>query len=165
MKHTQFKKELNEIRRRAIQELKEALAAHNGKHEWDEDEDLPTMNDGGRLLNVSLTQDGDFVAWILYDGDYEEAWDERTASIDEILQITDAIPLTDEMNDVSGVYPMPVTWVDRDDIENAGYDASNLTQSDLDNIANHMCGSYLNYGFSEDLQNACESYGLKGKED
>lgn len=86
-------------------------------------------------------------------------------SIEDILTITEAIPETDEVKDVSGVYPVPMTWVDRDDIEMQGYDTSEVTQETLGNIANHMAGAYLNYSFTEDLYNACKSYGLKEKED
>lgn len=163
MKHTTFENELNEIRRRAVQELKEALAAHNGRYDYTQFDHLPKI---GGLSKIEVKEA--FLLGDLPTFETEERFitaSDCDLSIEDILTLTDYIVETDEVEDVSGVYPVPVTWVDRDDIENDGFDASHLTRQDLEGIANYMCGSYLDYGFSEDLRNACESYGLKEKED
>ena len=158
MKHTTFKNELRDIRRRAIQELKEAIAAHNGRYDFTQFEFTPIAN-CERVCEARLI-DGNVFAYT------EESFlTLDDLDIYEILGLTTYIAETDEVKDVSGVYPVPVTWVDLDDVEMQGYDTSEVTQETLDNIANHMGGTYLNYSFIEDLDNACKSYGLKEKED
>ena len=161
MKHTTFENELRDIRRRAIQELKEALAAHNGRYDYTQYEFSPTIR--GEKVKEARLYDGEYI--FVDTSESYVALSDKCLTIEEIISLTDYIEPTDEVNDVSGVYPLPVTWVDRDDIESAGFDANEVTQETLENIANHMCGTYLNNGFIEDLQMACEEYGLKEKED
>lgn len=159
MKHTTFENELRDIRRNAINELKDAISAHGGRVEW-EDGHMPFLKhadfDYVEKINERL------LATIIGGGKYVLSVDDM--SIEQIIAITEAIPETDEVKDVSGVYPVPVTWVDLDDVENAGFDTKGLTQADLDEIKDEMAESYLIYGFNEDLINACEDYGLKEKE-
>lgn len=158
MKHSNFENGLNEIRRRAVQELKEALAAHNGRYDFTQFEFTPIVD------NEKVCEARMFTGEVFIETE-ERHLDTEDLTIEDILQLTAFVAETDDVEDVSGVYPVPVTWVDRDDIENAGFDANILTQDDVDVIALRMCGSYINYGFSEDLRNACESYGLKEKDD
>lgn len=164
MKHTTFENELNEIRRRAIAELKDALNAWGGHYSFSTWKKKPKLRWGDYVQKVFIDDKTIRVISVNMQEEEHICCIDRIY-IEEILRITKHIPTTKEVKDVSGVYPVPVTWVDRDDIENADFDASNLTQSDLEGVANHMDGSYLNYGFSEDLRNACESYGLKEMED
>lgn len=161
MKHTTFENELRDIRRRAVQELREALAAHNGRYDYTQYEFSPTIR--GEKVKEARLYDGEYI--FVDTSESYVALSDKCLTIEEIISLTDYIEPTDEVNDVSGVYPLPVTWVDRDDIESAGFDANEVTQETLENIANHMCGTYLNNGFIEDLQMACEEYGLKEKED
>ena len=158
MKHTTFENELRDIRRRAIQELKEALSAHNGRYDFTQFEFTP-------IVNCERVCEARLIGGNVFAYTEESFLTLDDLDIYEILGLTTYIAETDEVKDVSGVYPVPVTWVDLDDVEMQGYDTSEVTQETLDNIANHMCGSYLNYSFSEDLDNACKSYGLKEKED
>ena len=160
MKHTTFENELRDIRRRAVQELKEAIAAHNGRYDFTQFEFTPIV-DNEKVCEARMFTGEVFIET----EERHHPFDTEDLTIEDILQLTAFVAETDDVEDVSGVYPVPVTWVDRDDIEGTGYDASDVTQETLDNIANHMCGSYLNYGFSEDLQMACEDCGLKEKED
>ena len=158
MKHTTFENELRDIKRRAVRELYEAIKAHNGEIDFTKYDKCPIL-DGEKVCVIRAFDDLSFI-----DTEYSYlTTDDLT--IEDILYIIGTIPETDEVKDVSGVYPVPVTWVDRDDIEMQGYDTSEVTQETLDNIANHMGGSYLDYSFSEDLDYACKSYGLKEKED
>ena len=66
---------------------------------------------------------------------------------------------------MSGVYPVPVTWVDRDDIEMQGFKTDGITQKDLEKLAERMCDIYNNGDFCSDLDLACKDCGLKEKED
>ena len=166
MKHTKFENELRDIRRRVVEELKNAIKVYGfgiNFYQHKEEVKLPKAMATLEYINA----DGTMKVWL--DRNFMDNISKyikiEDLSIEDILTITEAIPETDEVKDVSGVYPVPVTWVDRDDIESAGYDASEVTQETLDNIANHMGGSYLNYSFNDDLGNACKSYGLKEKED
>lgn len=158
MKHSNFENELGDIRRRAVQELKEALAAHNGRYDFTQFEFTPIVD------NEKVCEARMFTGEVFIETE-ERHLDTEDLTIEDILQLTAFVAETDDVDDVSGVYPVPVTWIDRDDIESAGFDANEVTQETLENIANHMCGTFLNNGFIEDLQMACEEYGLEEKDD
>lgn len=161
MKHTTFENELRDIRRRALKELKEAIAAHNGRYDYTQYEFAPTMR-GEKVCEARLYDGQVFVDTT----DSYIAVNESRLTIEEIISLTEYIEPTDEVKDVSGAYPVPVTWVDRDDIESADFDASGITQDDLVKISEQMQNSYLYSGqFIEDVQYACKQCGLKEKED
>lgn len=158
MRHTTFENELRNIRRRSEQELKEALAAHNGKYDYTKFEFSPIVNNEkvceARLVDGNVFIDTEYCFLTPND-----------LTIDEILELTTYIPETDEVKDVSGVYPIPVTWVDRDDIEMQGFNTDGMTQKDLEKLAERMCDIYNNGDFCSDLDLACKDCGLKEKED
>lgn len=152
MKHTTFENELRDIRRRAINELKEAIKAHG--NEYDFGKEVVYLKCGMKCKWISLAG---FAT--IFVGNEEikihqniNAFD--VLPIEDIIAITEAIPETDEVKDVSGVYPVPVTWVDGDDIENIGYSGIGLTQELLQSVAEEMCESYLNSGYVDDLEYA-----------
>jgi hypothetical protein len=95
----------------------------------------------------------------------ERHLDTEDLTIEDILQLTAFVAETDDVEDVSGVYPAPVTWVDRDDIEMQGFKTEGMTQKDLDKLAERMCDIYNNGDFCSDLDLACKDCGLKEKED
>lgn len=158
MKHTTFEAQLQEIRRRAVQELKEALAAHNGRYDFTQFEFTPIAN-CEKVCEARLI-DGNVFAYT------EESFlTLDDLDIYEILGLTTYIAETDDVKDVSGVYPVPVTWVDRDDIEMQGFNTDGMTQKDLEKLAERMCDIYNNGDFWSDLDLACKDCGLKEKED
>lgn len=125
MKHTTFENELNEIRRRAIKELLTAIKAYGfgiNFYQHDEEVKLPKAMATLEYINA----DGTMKVWL--DRNFMDNLSKyikiEDLSIEDILTITEAIPDTDEVKDVSGVYPVPVTWVDTDDIEINGFDTS-----------------------------------------
>lgn len=158
MKHTTFENELNEIRRRAVQELKEALAAHNGIYDFTQYEFTPIV-DNEKVCEARLFEGEVFIET------EERHLDTEDLTIEDILQLTAFVAETDEVEDVSGVYPVPVTWVDRDDIEMQGFNTEGMTQKDLEKLAERMCDIYNNGDFCSDLDLACKDCGLKEKED
>lgn len=163
MKHTTFENELRDIRRRAVQELKEALAAHNGRYDYSQFDHLPKI---GGLSKIEVKEA--FLLGDLPTFETEERFitaSDCDLSIEDIITLTDYIAETDEVEDVSGVYPVPVTWVDRDDIEMQGFNTDNMTQKDLEKLAERMCDIYNNGDFCSDLDLACKDCGLKEKED
>lgn len=160
MKHTTFENELNEIRRRAVQELKEALAAHNGKFSFTKI--YPPIIENGKVCQAEISDGKVFIST-------EETYfrtDELT--IEDILLITEFIPETGKVKDVSGVYPVPVTWIDPDDIKSEGFDTSDLTQEKLNRIAEIMqeysCLPTQYDIRTSDLYAACTKVELKQKE-
>lgn len=161
MKHTTFENELRDIRRRAVQELKEALAAHNGIYDYTQFEFTPIV-DNEKVCEARLI-DGNVFAYT------EESFlTLDDLDIYEILGLTTYIAETDEVKDVSGVYPVHVTWVDCDDIESEGFDTSDLTQEKLDRIAEIMqeysCLPTQYDIRTSDLYAACTKVELKQKE-
>ena len=163
MKHTTFENELNEIRRRAVQELKEALAAHNGRYDFTQFDHLPKI---GGLNKIEVKEA--FLLGDLPTFETEERFitaSDCDLSIEDILALTDYIVETDEVEDVSRVYPVPVTWVARDDIEMQGFNTDGMTKKDLEKLAERMCDIYNNGDFCSDLDLACKDCGLKEKED
>ena len=167
MKHTTFENELNEIRRRAVQELKEALAAHNGIYNYAQFDHLPKI---GGLNKIEVKEA--FLLGDLPTFETEERFitaSDCNLSIEDILTLTEYIVETDDVEDVSGVYPVPVTWVDCDDIESEGFDTSDVNQEKLNRIAEIMqeysCGSTQHDIITSDLYAACTKVCLNQKED
>lgn len=162
MKHTTFETQLQEIRRRAIQELNEAIAAHKGEIDFTKYDKCPILY-GGNVCKIRAFDDDIF---IVTEYNYLKLYD---LTIEDILYIIGTIPKTDEVNDVSGVYPVPATWVDRDDIEMQGFDTSDMTQEILDRIAEIMqeysCLPTQHDIRTSDLYAACTKVELKQKED
>lgn len=157
MKHTTFENELRDIRRRAFQELKEALAAHNGRYDFTQFEFTPIVN-CEKVCEARLI-DGNVFAYT------EESFlTLDDLDIYEILGLTTYIAETDEVKDVSGVYPVPVTWVDLGDVEMQGYKTDGMTQMDLQKLAEEMCDIYSNGDFCSDLDLACKNLKLEEKE-
>jgi len=158
MKRSNFENELNEIRRRAVQELKEALAAHNGRYDFTQFEFTPIVD------NEKVCEARMFTGEVFIETE-ERHLDTEDLTIEDILQLTAFVAETDDVEDVSGVYPVPVTWVDRDDIEMQGFNTDGMTQKDLEKLAERMCDIYNNGDFCSDLDLACKDCGLKEKED
>lgn len=71
-----------------------------------------------------------------------------------------------EIPDMSGKFP--VAYITREDLDDAGYDNSEILDEDIECIANYM-GKYYRNGccdsLNEDLKTAAEYIGLKEKED
>lgn len=167
MKHTTFENELNEIRRRAVQELKEAIAAHNGIYNYAQFDHIPKIGGVSKIEVKEAFLLGDLPTF-----ETEERFitaSDCDLSIEDILTLTTYIVEADDVEDVSGVYPVPVTWVDCEDIESEGFDTSDLTQEKLNRIAEIMqeygCGSTQHDIITSDLYAACTKVCLKQKED
>ena len=127
MKHTTFENELRDIKRRAINELKTAIKSYGfgiNFYQHDEEVNLPKAMATVEYINA----DGTMKVWL--DRNFMDNLSKymkiEDLAIEDILAITEAIPESDDVEDVSGVYPVPVTWVDCDDIEMQGFDTSDL---------------------------------------
>lgn len=73
---------------------------------------------------------------------------EITVTFDELKQIYQKL-LTAE-----GFFP--ISFLHRDDIKHRGYDVSNIDNETMVHLADQMDDSYLECGFWEDLDHACE---------
>ena len=164
MKHTTFENELNEIRRRAIQELKDTLNAWNGYYSFSTWKKKPMLR-WGFVQKVFIDEKTIRIICVNMQEEEKIGCIDRL-NIEEILRITKNIPSTKEVKDVSGVYPVPVTWVDTDDIETNGFDSKGLTQEKLNEIAERMQMYYCGDAeFSSNLYDACIDLDVKEKED
>ena len=171
MKHTTFEKELEDIRRKAINELKDAVKAHGKKNEF-ADKLEPIMSNGMKAMGIYTMDESHMNTFGLYcplfvrptnGGDCVFA--AENMPIEDILAITEAIPNTDKVKDVSGVYPKPILWIDTDDIATANYDPSTIDDEYLDKIATHATDYILNEGiFYDAVRYACHQCGVKEKE-
>ena len=179
MKHTDFYNKVKEIKRQEQRELKEALKAHGGRYSWyNEDyeefvEEYPciAVNANTAFPNptdidiraVSVDKDGKL--W--FEGEDKEWGNEVNFCADDVFAghlgyIIDLIPETDAVNDVtSKKEDFTVATICRDDLVNTWYDAKNLSDQDMQNIADVMGDLYCNYSYHEDLLIAARKLGLK----
>ena len=164
MKHTTFENELNDIRKRAVNELKDALNAWGGHYSFSTWKKKPKLRWGDYVQKVFIDDKTIRVISVNMQEEEHICCIDRIY-IEEILRIIKHIPTTKDVKDVSVVYPVPVTWVDRDDIEMQGFNTDGMTQKDLENLAERMCDIYNNGDFCSDLDLACKDCGLKEKED
>ena len=73
---------------------------------------------------------------------------EITVTFDELKRIYQ------RLLDTEGFFP--ISFLHRDDIKHRGYDVSNIDNETMIHLADQMDDSYLEYGFWEDLDHACE---------
>lgn len=168
MKHTTFENELNDIRKRAVNELKDALNAWGGHYSFSTWKKKPKLRWGDYVQKVFIDDKTIRVISVNMQEEEHICCIDRIY-IEEILRIIKHIPTTKDVKDVSGVYPVPVTWVDTDDIESEGFDTSDVNQEKLNRIAEIMqeysCGSIQHDIITSDLYAACTKVCLNQKED
>lgn len=182
MKCTDFYEKEIELKRQAIGELANAVEAHGGKYEWCGEDgefnggaDAPVvcalLDQGPTDVRIkSVCHDGD--GWRItgedcaeYGGDID--FDPNDfANAMQIQSVIEGIPETGGVRDVAGLYPTPVSYLCRDDLEYKGYDTARLTQDELMSIASKMGDYYLDCGYWDDLEDACDRLGIpcRGKE-
>ena len=182
MKHTDFYCKVKEIKRQEQRELKEALKAHGGSYSW-YNEDIQefereypcvAVNLNGinpnpmdvDIRSISIDKHDD----LCFKGEDKEWGNEVRFSADDIFAghiayIIELIPETDAVNDVtSKKEDFTVATMCRDDLVNTGFDAENLSDQDMQNIADVMGDLYCNYGYSDDLLEAARKLGLRKTE-
>lgn len=179
MKHTDFYNQIEAIKRKEQRELIEALKAHGGSYSW-YNEDIQEFESEYPCVAVNLNginpnpMDVDIrsISINKYDdlcfkGEDKEWGNEVRFFADDVFAghiayIIDMIPETDTVNDVtSREEAFIIASVCRDDLVNEGFDAENLSDEDLQCIANIMGDFYDNYGYRDDLLEAARKLGLK----
>ena len=181
MKCTDFYEKEKELKRHAIDELAMAIKAHGGKYEWC-DEDGEFIEGVEAPIICALLDQGptdvkikaifyDEKGWYItgedcaeFGGDVDFDPDDFANAV-QIQNLIEAIPETDDVKDIAGLYAAAVVYLDVDDLKDHGYNTTNMTQSDLQEIASKMGGYYLDNGFWDDLDSACDYWEIPRKEE
>ena len=179
MKHTDFYNKVEEIKRQEQRELIEALKAHGGSYSWYNEDiqefeseypcvavNLNAINPNPTdvdIRSISINKHDD----LCFKGEDKEWGNEVRFCADDVFAghiayIIDLIPETDAVNDVTlKKEDFTVATICRDDLVNMGFDAENLSDQDMQNIADVMGDLYCSYGYSDDLLEAARKLGLK----
>lgn len=170
MKHTDYYRQAREIKSKSIQELATALKAHGGTYTWRDPEgeddgdkdDLPCIGfnlDSGPVdvivYQASVDDDGYVTITGRYNddsGDIDE-FDPEDAFVAHIDFLLDMIPETEDIHDVSLPQEFfEISSVAREDLEEKGYDTSNVTDDQMRNLAKRLGNAYVENEFWIDLE-------------
>ncbi len=177
MKCTDFWEKEKELKRTALLELAEAVKAHGGRYAWcDEDGDIPDgvetpcvcvfMDYGPTDINIKEVVHDEKGWWFSgetcdeYSSEvsFDEPYD--IVNVYQIQTITQKIPETDEVKDVTVRQDQPVMHLSHEDLRVRGFDASKVSNEELAKIAARMGDAYIDYdcGFWDDMEEACKYY-------
>lgn len=179
MKHTDFYLEIQKIKKQEQEELVEALKAHGGSYSWYNEE---TKEFADEYPCIAVNVDGTFPnptdviihsvsidhrEHLLFVGeDKKDSWYLVDFEADDVFAghlsyIIDLIPETNTVDDVTTREEgFVIASVSRDDLMDAGFDAENLSDQDMQNVANVMGDFYDNYGYRDDLLEAAHKLQL-----
>lgn len=177
MKHTDFYSKVEEIKRQEQRELIEALKAHGGSYSWYNEE---TKEFADEYPCIAVNVDGTFpnptdviihsvsiynnsLHFVGTDKDYGNSVDFEADDVfaGHLSYIIDLIPETNTVDDVTTREEgFVIASVTRDDLMDAGFDAENLSDQDMQNVANVMGDFYDNYGYRDDLLEAAHKLQL-----
>ena len=179
MKHTDFYNKVEEIKRQEQRELKEALKAHGGSYSWC-NEESGVLEDTYPCIAVNLNATDptptdiavrsvclNHADYLCFEGEDNFCGEIIEFCADDVFAghiayIIEMIPETDSVNDVtSKKEDFTVATICRDDLVNAGFDAENLSDQDMQDIADVMGDLYCNYNYHEDLLIAARKLGSK----
>ena len=125
MKHTDFTKLLDSVRRHEIKELKKAVGAYRGKYEWFDEDGCELNGDGDYPIIPAYTIDDSSISdyfitkveiideWLsIYGRSVDCDMDENELEVEyipvgKIQNIIDCIPPTEKVSDAILDYPMP----------------------------------------------------------
>jgi hypothetical protein len=171
MKHTNFRSQINEIKKLEQIELTKAVMAHGGKYEWSEDEERPivAVNTDGPFpepMDVEISK------VIVNDGVLKIFGDDKNTGIDidlrratffagHLSSIIDYLPETDEVSDVSEKKELfEVVSISRDDFKEIGFDGSQISDDDMISLAEDLRELHCSAHFWNDVQFIAESFDL-----
>lgn len=177
MKCTDFWQKERDLKKTAIEELDNALKAHKGRYSWcDDDGEIPEGvetpcicvfldNVGPTDVNIKEVIHDKRGWWFSCeeteygnDIEFQDPYDISCAF--QIQAITELIPETKKVKSAEEVVPQTVSLLDREDLKQRGFDGSKLTNKELAEIAAKMNDYYLDYGFWDDMQEACIQLGI-----
>ena len=156
MKHTDFTKQIEETKRAEACELLSALIAHGGSYTFPKSLDLTIRMGTDRPRVVGAEANGCSVSLTLesmfgseqYITNAFEAWP------GEMSKITEAIPPTSRVHDVSADIQSALGGIELYDIDEIGYSTEGITQDILDQIAEKMVEDYTHGERRKDLERA-----------
>ena len=187
MKHTDYYKQARKIKSKSIAELAAALRAHGGSYTWknpdcDDDDDETEESDTIPCIGFNLDSgpvDVEVYKAIVSEcgsvtiigryhddaGDIDEfdPWDAFVAHLDFLM---DEIPETEEVSDVS--LPQEffgISSVAREDLEEKGYDTSNVTDDVMRQVAKRLGNAYVENEFWIDLEIIADHLEIPKKSD
>lgn len=173
MKCSDFWEKEKELKRTALLELAEAVKAYGGRYAWcDEDGNVPDgvempcvcvfMDYGPTDINIKEVIHDEKGWW--FSGETRDEYSSEVSFDDPydivnvylIQTITQKIPETDEVKDVTVQQSQVVSLLDQDDLKQRGFDGSHVTNEQLAEIASKMNNYYLDYSFWDDMESACK---------
>lgn len=170
MKHTDYYSQAQAIKRKSIEELAAALKAHGGTYTWKDPEgeedgdvdELPCIGfnlDNGPVDVIVYQATIDDYGCITIIGRYNDdsgemgEFNPRDAFVAHIDFLLDEIPETEEVSDVTLPQDFfSITSVAREDLEEKGYDTSNVTDAQMRNLAKRLGDAYVENQFWIDLE-------------
>lgn len=175
MKCTDFWEKQKDLKAIALEELKAAVKAHGGRYSWcDEDGDLlqdveaPCVcvffDSGPTDVIIKEVIRDEKGWWFSGEGTDEYApeitFDDPYDICDafSIQSITEKIPETEEVKDATVPQWQQVACLSHDDLEMRGFDGSKVTNEELAAIASRMGNTYLDFGYWDDMEEACNYY-------
>ncbi len=187
MKHTDFRSLVHDIKRKEQQELCRALEAHGGNYSWWDTKEECFVEDEHPIIAVnvnsmfpnptdveirSVSVNNGFLTFVGEDKESGELVSFQPGDVfaGHLSHIIDLIPETKETGDVSATSEnIPVSvFVSRQELVDIGFDASDVSVKDMENMAMWMRDQYYQYDFEADLKMAAERLSiprLSGKYD
>lgn len=179
MKHTDFYARVQEIKRKEQQELCRALEAHGGSYSWwnteeecfkeDEEHPIIAVNVNGIFPNPTdieiraVSVDNGFLSFVGEDkenGDLVDfqAWDVFAGHLGYVI---DLIPNVNGIDDVTSLQDdFVISTVSRDDLIGNGFNAENLSDDMMKNVAAVMGDLYAEYEYTEELRMAADKLNI-----
>jgi hypothetical protein len=166
MKHTNFYKKIEEIKRQEIAELIKALNAHGGKFQWpieDDDTERPiiAINPDSscpdptdvEVISVCVNSGRLELVGIEKNNGYEIPFTPEEVFAGHLSYIIDYIPETEYIKDVTEqTVSFPIANVSRDDLKERGFDVDNIDDDDMSDLAERMGDAYREIVFDIDLE-------------
>ena len=181
MKHTDFRSLVHDIKRKEQQELCRALEAHGGSYSWWNTEKEGFVEDEHPIIAVnvnsmfpnptdveirSVSVNNGFLTFVGEDKESGELVDFQAGDVfaGHLGFIIDLIPDADEINDVTMQQDdFTIITVCRDDLISYGYDAENLSDDEMRNVARVMGDLYSEYEYAEELRMAADKLNIAKK--
>ncbi|MDR1459492.1 MAG: hypothetical protein LBI60_04695 [Bacteroidales bacterium] len=188
MKHTSLYDKIEEIRRQEIAELIAAVNAHGGRYEWPVDDD---ENDDGEedddenkdrpiiainpdnccpnpqdveVISVSVNSGKLELEGVDKNDRYDVSFTPEEVFIGHLSFITDYIPETDTVSDVSlKRESFKISSVSREDLEEKGFDTDGIDDSEMERLASKLGDDYCEQLFWGSMEIIAEHLGFPRK--
>lgn len=163
MKHTDFFARTRAIKAQEYKELYAAVEAHGGVYEWslsDRSHPIIAVNVNSICPNpmdmdiYKVSIQGGILKIYGEDKEYgnDVPFNPEDVFAGHLSSIIDYIPATGDVEDVTCQQEsFPITHISRDDVASKGYDTSNTSDEDMNELARKMGNAYCEDGYWEDM--------------